>query len=287
MQLISSNAPISTQMNQCTRYLKDHTTGIDTPWHLLVPRPSYMRMPTGEHHGQSPGLDAWLLGPSKDCYHCNLYYVPETCGYCVSGSANLFPQRCIAPAFTPVTHVQELADELQATLATMQYKRCTSAVLNTLAQQLNAYVSGTTPSLPKQRVEQKVKDQQMIHNGPTLIPPGIQRVSDAQPAPVANNPTSTRVLHKAARTHQRTTQSNTPGALPRIRRVNIIEPTPLVQSPPSLGKAKPPDKGTRFETQSTNKRYNTTKVQPISTTAIAIVQQTTNQPSSHQPSPSR
>jgi hypothetical protein len=43
------------------------------------------------------GLDAWLLGPSKDQYHCNLYYVPETKGYHVSGSTNLFPQHCIAP----------------------------------------------------------------------------------------------------------------------------------------------------------------------------------------------
>jgi hypothetical protein len=37
------------------------------------------------------GLDAWLLGPSKDHYRCHLYYVPETKGYRVSGSAELFP----------------------------------------------------------------------------------------------------------------------------------------------------------------------------------------------------
>ena len=43
------------------------------------------------------GLNAWLLGPSKDHYRCHVYYVPETTGYCVSGSADLFPQHCIAP----------------------------------------------------------------------------------------------------------------------------------------------------------------------------------------------
>ena len=68
------------------------------------------------------GLVAWLLRPSKDHYQCNLYKVPETKGYCISGSANLFPQHCITPAFTPVTHVQELLTELQDTLATMGHK---------------------------------------------------------------------------------------------------------------------------------------------------------------------
>ena len=30
------------------------------------------------------GLDAWLLGPSKDHYRCHLYYVPKSRGYRVS-----------------------------------------------------------------------------------------------------------------------------------------------------------------------------------------------------------
>ena len=38
------------------RYSKDHTTEIDTPWHLLVPRPSYMKMPACEHHGHPTDL---------------------------------------------------------------------------------------------------------------------------------------------------------------------------------------------------------------------------------------
>ena len=50
MQLISSNAPLSTHTNQLTRYLRGRTTGIDTPWHLLVPRPSYTKMLTGKPH---------------------------------------------------------------------------------------------------------------------------------------------------------------------------------------------------------------------------------------------
>ena len=62
------------------------------------------------------GLDAWLLGPSKDHYHCHLYYVPEAAGYCVSGSADLFPQHFIAPLFSNETVVNELSKEIQETL---------------------------------------------------------------------------------------------------------------------------------------------------------------------------
>jgi len=40
----------------------------------------------------SHGTDAWYLGPSADHYRCNIYYVPETRAYRISGSAELFPQ---------------------------------------------------------------------------------------------------------------------------------------------------------------------------------------------------
>ncbi len=60
------------------------------------------------------GLDAWHLGPSKDHYRCHLYFVPETSGYRISGSAELFPQHCIAPHYSNETHVNELAAELQS-----------------------------------------------------------------------------------------------------------------------------------------------------------------------------
>ncbi len=61
-------------------------------------------------------LDAWLLSPSKDHYRCHLYYVPKTSGYRVSGSANLFPQHCIAPPYLHKTHNQELSAELRESL---------------------------------------------------------------------------------------------------------------------------------------------------------------------------
>jgi hypothetical protein len=63
------------------------------------------------------GLNAWLLGPSKqDHYRSHLYYVPETSGYRVSGSADLFPQHCISPPYSHKTHIQELSTELKESL---------------------------------------------------------------------------------------------------------------------------------------------------------------------------
>ncbi len=116
------------------------------------------------------GLDAWLLGPSKEQYRCNLYYIPETKGYCVSGSADLFPQHCNAPAYTPVTHVQELSTKLQDTLATTGRKKRTCTILKTLTQHLDAYVSSTPPPQPAQRVdervEQRVVDIVQLNNSP-------------------------------------------------------------------------------------------------------------------------
>ena len=75
------------------------------------------------------GLDAWLLGPSKDHYWCNLYYVPKTRGYRVSAAANLFPQHCIAPTFMPESHVKELSNELKENLITMGWKARTLRVM--------------------------------------------------------------------------------------------------------------------------------------------------------------
>jgi hypothetical protein len=62
------------------------------------------------------GLDAWILGPSKDHYRYHLFYIPETRDYRVSGSANLFLQHCMAPKYEPKLHVKELSKELQTNL---------------------------------------------------------------------------------------------------------------------------------------------------------------------------
>ena len=56
----------------------------------------------------SCGVDAFYLGPAKDHYCCNRYYIPETWAYRISGSTELFPQHCQLPSLTPHQHFRAL-----------------------------------------------------------------------------------------------------------------------------------------------------------------------------------
>jgi hypothetical protein len=60
----------------------------------------------------SRGMDAFYLGPAKDHYRCDNYYVPETRAYRISGSTELFPQHCQLPSLTPHQLFQALTDKL-------------------------------------------------------------------------------------------------------------------------------------------------------------------------------
>jgi hypothetical protein len=53
----------------------------------------------GDTHSSwaSRGEDPWHLGPSKDHYQCDLYYIIEIQAYFIFGSTELFPQRCKLP----------------------------------------------------------------------------------------------------------------------------------------------------------------------------------------------
>ncbi len=62
----------------------------------------------------SHGTDAWCVGPSMDHYRCNHFFVPETRAYCISGSAELFPQHCQVPFLMWNENFQEVMDELTA-----------------------------------------------------------------------------------------------------------------------------------------------------------------------------
>ena len=39
-------------------------------------------------------VDGWYIGPSQDHYRCDLYYIPKTRAYHISGSTELYPQHC-------------------------------------------------------------------------------------------------------------------------------------------------------------------------------------------------
>ena len=118
-------------------------------------------------------LDAWLLGPSKDHYRCHLYFVPDTSGYRVSGSAELFPQHCVAPPYSHETHVNELADEIKLTIPKLNWRARTLNTLRTFAQHLDAYVSGTPIPAPPPTVHHQPGEQRVT----PLLQPEEQRVT--------------------------------------------------------------------------------------------------------------
>ena len=125
-------------------------------------------------------LDAWYLGPSKDHYRCHIYYVPETKGYRVSGSAELFPQHCREPTYSPDSHVKELSTELQENMATVGRKLRTVNVLKILARHLEAYLTGAPPPAPEQRVNERLEQRVTEASIPAMTPlPEIQRINHA------------------------------------------------------------------------------------------------------------
>ncbi len=60
----------------------------------------------------SRGVNAWYLGPSKDHYRCDYYYIIKTRAYCTSGSTELFPQHCQLPNLLPHQHLWALTNKL-------------------------------------------------------------------------------------------------------------------------------------------------------------------------------
>jgi hypothetical protein len=65
------------------------------------------------------GTDAWYLGPSKDHYQCNLYYVPKTCAYPILGLAEFFQQHCQVPNLSNMAHLKALTKELEMATSLM------------------------------------------------------------------------------------------------------------------------------------------------------------------------
>ena len=57
----------------------------------------------------SRGVDRLYLGPSKDHYRCDLYFIPKARASCILGSTELFPQHCQLPYLMPKQHFQALA----------------------------------------------------------------------------------------------------------------------------------------------------------------------------------
>jgi hypothetical protein len=87
------------------------------------------------------GVDGWYLEPSKDHYRCDLYFIPETRAYRISGLAELFPQHCQIPCLTKQQHFRALTEELTEAVgdanATPAGKRLVKELQRKIEQALN------------------------------------------------------------------------------------------------------------------------------------------------------
>ncbi len=162
------------------------------------------------------------MGPSEDHYHCNLYYVPETRAYQVSGSAKLFPQHCQVPNLSNTAHLKAHTKEL----ATSTKEAVKTHKGRALIHQLKNAIKGilAPPVNGKQWVVTPPNGAPSIPNN-TQVP--ITRISEAPAIILTRDPMAKQNLIKTKRLHRHLTCNNTPGAVPTIKQTNTLTMIPL------------------------------------------------------------
>jgi hypothetical protein len=78
------------------------------------------------------GTGTWYLGPLLNHYQCNHYFVPEMRAYCISGSAELFPQLFQVPYLMWNNNLQEVITELVTTLSKLPPKKRACVLIKVL-----------------------------------------------------------------------------------------------------------------------------------------------------------
>jgi hypothetical protein len=144
----------------------------------------------------SCGIDGWYLGPSLDHYRCDVYFVPETRVYCISGSTELFPQHCQLLMLTPHQHLCTLTEELAAE-GSIAGTTTKGRWLLTLLQSHIGNISTAT----EQRVEQRVsaEQQRLINDTPIIT---LQCITDVPAIMKSQNLMATRAVKTTPLVHQ-------------------------------------------------------------------------------------
>jgi len=102
----------------------------------------------------SLGTDAWYLGPSADHYQCNIYYVPETRAYRISGSAELFPQHCQVPNLSEHAHLKALTEKLETSTGIAAKTHKGRVIIIALGNAIKAILN--PPDASEQRVDNSI-----------------------------------------------------------------------------------------------------------------------------------
>ncbi len=184
----------------------------------------------------SRGVNAFYLGPAKDNYRCNNYYIPETWAYRISGSTELYPQHCQLPSMTPHQHFCALTDELPEHTAQVSSNPKGRRLLKLLGTRINGLLH-RAPISDEQRVnnvhQQDTWDaqQRVIDDSSVLTVP---RLTNAPPVMLTQNPMVKHILKSTPRLHRQITRNNMPGILPAT---NVIKPlTPIDINAPHRSK---------------------------------------------------
>ncbi len=158
------------------------------------------------------GTDAWYLGPLADHYRCNLYFVPETRAYRISGLAKV----CQVPNLSPNAHLKALTKELQTATVKAAGTPKGRRLIKSLAKAIKAILTPTNVE------EQRVATDVVIGSPPSDDAPimSIQWISDAPAIMQMQDHTAKHNLITTARIHCHQTRNNTPGALPKIKHLN-------------------------------------------------------------------
>ncbi len=136
------------------------------------------------------GTDTWYLRPSADHYRCNLYYVPETRAYRISGLVELFPQHCQVPNLSPNAHLKALNEEMQTTTVKTAGTPKERHLIQSIATAIKAILAPTNAE------EQRVATDIVFWQPPSEDAPivMIQWISDAPEIMQTRDPTAKRNL---------------------------------------------------------------------------------------------
>jgi hypothetical protein len=110
-----------------------------------------------------------------DHYRCDLYYIPETRAYRISGSTELFPQHCQLPNLTLRQHFRALTDELTNATAIASATQKGRRLIKLLQENIKKILNPTY-ALEEQRVsnnEIRMQQQRVIDSMPIITVPTI------------------------------------------------------------------------------------------------------------------
>ncbi len=170
-------------------------------------------------------VDGWYLGPLMDHYWCDIYYIPETSGYQVSGSTELFPKHCQLPDMRPHQHFQALTDELPKDTDHSSTTPKGQHILRLLQDCITALLA-PPPTTKEQRANDKIvckAEQRVINDSPIIT---IPRITLAPGIIEACNLTAKRKLKETPCVHRRVMRNNTPGIV-----ASPVAPAPYVPIP--------------------------------------------------------